>query len=88
MPKPSKTSLTVLMLPAWLCLGACVSSPPLAVAVQCPAFPVAPPSLLEPPQALTALTQLQDALQQLVDPANTMPPSLPDGSIGTPDRRP
>ncbi len=88
MPKPSKTSLTVLMLPAWLCLEACAHSPPLAVAVQCPAFPVAPPSLLEPPQALTALTQLQDALQQLEPPANTTLQPSKDGKTGGSDSRP
>lgn len=85
MPESKRVLLHVL---GWLSLALLTSCagapPPLPTAVsQCPQFPEAPLSVLEPPQATHATDDLQSAFQEWAGSASTTPTRWPPGKSGT-----
>ncbi len=76
MHRPSHLSHSVLLLLISVyAFSGCASQPPVPVVSRCPKLPEAPPSLMQPPKANTALQRLEDALQLLEPTANsTLPP--------------
>ena len=63
----------LLMLTSACVLSACASQPQVPVIAHCPQFPEPPPSLMQPPQAPKALSELEAILQTWVDGASSTP---------------
>jgi hypothetical protein len=79
----------VLMLLNLVWLTSCATPLPVPVPVisKCPSLPQPPPELLAPPEATTALDDLQRALQEWADGAKPTPPDSNTGRSGSEHNR-
>ena len=90
MPRLSLNSTLVpLLLIAVYALSACASQAVhLPVVAKCPQFPTPPQTLMSPPQAKNALSELETLLQSLLGDASTTRPASPPSSNGSGNNKP